>query len=114
MSGDTKREKGWERVQIQLFTLWMDEVLQQRQMNVEDFSIDLKDGIRLINFFELLSGLTIKMKYDLRPKNKIHMINNLNVALKFLTTEMGVKNPGCFAEDMPCQSLRTKCCRSEV
>ena len=28
------------------------------------------------------------------------MINNLNVALKFMDREMGVKNPGCFAEDI--------------
>ncbi|BFU18769.1 alpha-actinin, putative [Entamoeba histolytica HM-3:IMSS] len=94
------KEAGWVRVQIQLFTLWMDEVLQQRQMGVKDLAVDLKDGIRVINFFELLSGKTLKEKYDLRPKNRIQMVHNLHLAMQFLEKEMLVRNPGCFAEDV--------------
>jgi cortexillin 1/2 len=98
--GNSNKEKAWVRVQVQLFTLWMDEVLQQRQMHVNDLSVDLKDGIRLINFFELLSGKQLKERYDLTPKNRIHMIHNLSLAIHFMDTTMGVKNPGCFAEDI--------------
>ncbi|EMD43718.1 alpha-actinin, putative, partial [Entamoeba histolytica KU27] len=78
----------------------MDEVLQQRQMGVKDLAVDLKDGIRVINFFELLSGKTLKEKYDLRPKNRIQMVHNLHLAMQFLEKEMLVRNPGCFAEDV--------------
>ncbi|KAL7720120.1 Alpha-actinin [Entamoeba marina] len=100
MQGQTNKESAWVRVQIQLFTLWMNEVLEQRNMGVQDLAVDLKDGIRVINFFELLSGVTLKEKYDLRPKNRIQMVHNLHLAIQFLEREMHVRNPGCFAEDI--------------
>jgi len=59
--------------------------------------LDIQDGVRLINFFELLSGKRAK-GYDATPKNRINKINNLSIALNFLERDMFVSNPGCCAE----------------
>eukprot|EP01107_Rhizomastix_libera_P003271 TRINITY_DN1568_c0_g1_i1.p1 TRINITY_DN1568_c0_g1~~TRINITY_DN1568_c0_g1_i1.p1 ORF type:complete len:582 (-),score=244.19 TRINITY_DN1568_c0_g1_i1:63-1718(-) len=77
----------------------MAQTLQPRSMTVNDIRLDIQDGVRLINFFELLSGKRAK-GYDATPKNRINKINNLSIALNFLERDMFVSNPGCCAEDI--------------
>ena len=78
----------------------MDETLKKRNMEVKDLRTDLCDGIRLINFFELLCGHQMTEKYDKVPTNRIQKINNLSLALRFMERNCGVRNPGCSAEDV--------------
>jgi len=88
------------RVQELAFTAWMDETLKKRNMEVKDLSVDLCDGLKLINFFELLCGHQMTEKYDKVPTNRIQKINNLSLALRFMERNCGVRNPGCSAEDV--------------
>jgi len=88
------------RVQELAFTAWMDETLKKRNMEVKDLSVDLCDGIKLINFFELLCGHQMTEKYDKVPTNRIQKINNLSLGLRFMERNCGVRNPGCSAEDV--------------
>jgi len=88
------------RVQELAFTAWMDETLKKRNMEVKDLSTDLCDGLRLINFFELLCGHQMTEKYDKVPTNRIQKINNLSLGLRFMERNCGVRNPGCSAEDV--------------
>jgi len=78
----------------------MDETLKKRNMEVKDLSVDLCDGLKLINFFELLCGHQMTEKYDKVPTNRIQKINNLSLGLRFMERNCGVKNPGCSAEDV--------------
>jgi len=96
----SKKESTWIRVQELAFTAWMDETLKKRNMEVKDLSVDLCDGIKLINFFELLCGHKMTEKYDKVPTNRIQKINNLSLALRFMERNCGVRNPGCSAEDV--------------
>jgi len=96
----SKKESTWVRVQELAFTQWMDETLKKRNMEVKDLSVDLCDGIKLINFFELLCGHQMTEKYDKVPTNRIQKINNLSLALRFMERNCGVRNPGCSAEDV--------------
>jgi len=96
----SKKESTWVRVQEMAFTAWMDETLKKRNMEVKDLSVDLCDGLKLINFFELLCGHQMTEKYDKVPTNRIQKINNLSLGLRFMERNCGVKNPGCSAEDV--------------
>jgi len=96
----SKKESTWVRVQELAFTAWMDETLKKRNMEVKDLSVDLCDGIKLINFFELLCGHQMTEKYDKVPTNRIQKINNLSLGLRFMERNCGVRNPGCSAEDV--------------
>jgi len=96
----SKKESTWVRVQEMAFTQWMDETLKKRNMEVKDLRVDLHDGIKLINFYELLCGHQMTDKYDKVPTNRIQMINNISLAIRFMERNCGVKSPGCSAEDV--------------
>ena len=96
----SSKENTWVRVQELAFTQWMDEALKKRGMEVTDLRTDLEDGLRLIAFFEVLCGHPMPERYDKQPVQRIQKINNLSLALKFLDRDMGVRNPGCSAEDI--------------
>lgn len=93
------KDKSWELVQQKAFTAWMNETLAQRNLHVKDIA-ELGDGVMLCHFFEILSGKKIPTKIELKPTNRIQYIQNLAIALKFLDSDLGVRNPGCSAEDI--------------
>jgi len=79
----------------------MNETLQSIGIKVVDLSKDLEDGLKLAQFFVILSGgKKIHTKIEQRPVNRIQKIQNLHIALTFLEQELGMKNPGCSAEDI--------------
>lgn len=93
------REKKWEKAQIKAFKSWMNSYLEKRGLIIEDVTQDLKDGVRLISFLELVKG--IKMKGWHNPaKMRIHHIENANIALNFIQKELGVRLVGVGAEDV--------------
>jgi len=104
MSKDIK-EKGWERVQIKAFTSWLNNILQQRNLHLEDIQTDLSDGVKLVNFLELLSGKKLHQKYDQKPPGRIQAIQNLHIALQFLEKYMEVKTT-TSAEDFADKNLK--------
>eukprot|EP01132_Coremiostelium_polycephalum_P003267 gene3267-4090_t len=91
--------KDWEIVQEKAFTSWVNSVLDKRGEKIADVSKDLSDGVKLIVFLELISGKKLKSKYDFEPKNRITMIQNVAIALKFLEEELKIKVQGVGAED---------------
>lgn len=84
---------------LQAFTQWLSQTIQPKGYTVSDLRLDIQDGLKLIVFFETLSGKKVRQAYDRKPKNRISKISNLSVALNFLG-EMGIANPGCAAEDI--------------
>jgi cortexillin 1/2 len=76
----------------------MNETLAPSGIKINDLRVDLGDGIKLVQFFEVLVGKKIHQRLETRISTRIQKIQNLHIALKFLEAEMGVKNPGCSAE----------------
>jgi len=104
MSRDLK-EKGWEKVQIKAFTSWLNNILAQRNLSLQDIKTDLSDGVKLINFLELLGNKKVQQKYDMKPPSRIQCIQNLHIALQFLEKTMDVKTT-TSAEDFADQNLK--------
>jgi len=61
---------------------------------------DLCDGVKLINFLEILGDKRLQKKIDLNPASRIQKIQNCVLALEFMEKELAVKNSGCSAEDV--------------
>src|SRR5690348_2215664 len=82
---------------FQAFTSWLNGILSKREMEIKNIRTDLNDGVKLINFLELLSGKKFKGKYEQHPPSRIQKIENLFLALQFLQKEMLIK-PSASAE----------------
>jgi len=90
--------KDWEIVQEKAFTSWVNGVLRTVNENITDITADFSDGIRLILFLELLSNKKIGKKIETDPKSRIHKIQNIHLALKFVE-ELDVQVQGIGSED---------------
>lgn len=89
----------WEIVQEKAFTAWVNGVLDKIHEKVSDITVDFSDGIRLIQFLELLSGKKLGKKLEQDPKSRIHKIQNVYLAINF-TESLEVKPEGVAAEDI--------------
>jgi len=96
----SQKEASWIRVQEKAFTQWLNDTVKARNMEVKDLRTDLKDGLCLIAFFELLAGHNVSTRYERKPTQRIHMITNLAIALRFMESDLKIRNPGCSAEDI--------------
>lgn len=94
------KDQQWQVVQEKAFTAWINETLAIAHLKINNLRVDLGDGIKLVQFFEVLSGKKITTRLETKITTRIQKIQNLHIALKFLESEMGVKNPGCSAEDL--------------
>jgi len=90
--------KDWEIVQEKAFTSWVNGVLKPSDEHVKDITTDFSDGIKLILFLELLSNKKIGKKIEHDAKSRIHKIQNLHLALKFVE-ELDVQVQGVSSED---------------
>jgi len=99
--GRQQRDESWQLVQEKAFTAWMNETLAANNHHkITDLRLDLSDGVILATFFQLLSGKKVPTKIEVKPVTRIQKIQNLHIALTFMESEMGVRNPGCSAEDV--------------
>jgi len=94
------RDQSWQLVQEKAFTAWMNETLGPTGDKVSDVRVDLGDGVKFAHFLECLSGKKLGARLDAKANQRIQKIQNLVLALKYMDSEMGVKNPGCSAEDL--------------
>jgi cortexillin 1/2 len=90
------QDKGWVSVQIKAFTAWVNQTIAHRSSlgTITDLSKDFRDGVILVNFFELLAGKKMRDRWTQKPKHRIEQIQNIHLALLFMEKEMQVKNPG--------------------
>jgi actinin alpha len=72
--------KEWENVQQRVFTKWCNSHLRKRGREIKDLITDTKDGVQLINLYEIISDEQLAKWYH-DPKSKFHAIANLNVVL---------------------------------
>lgn len=95
------KDQAWQVVQEKAFTAWLNETLAAANMSkIKDLRSDIGDGTRLVQFLEVLAQKKITTRLETKITTRIQKIQNLHIALKFMESEMGIKNPGCSAEDL--------------
>lgn len=80
----------WKRIQQNTFTRWANEHLKTVSKHIGNLETDLCDGLRLITLIEVLSGRQLP-KHTKRPTFRSQKLENVSVALKFLTDDEGIK-----------------------
>jgi len=88
----------WERVQTKTFSGWVNSHIVKRGKKINSVLEDLDDGIALLTLLEVISGESVG-KFNQTPKMRIHKIENLNKALKFIS-EHGVKLASIGSEEI--------------
>jgi len=74
-----------EQLQRKIFSRWCNQKLSlSRDIQVNDVVTEIGDGVLLINLLEVLSETTFPGKFQKNPKMRVHKIDNLNNALKFV------------------------------
>jgi len=72
--------------------------LIKRGLKIESVLTDLSDGVNLLNLLETISDDSVG-KFNSKPKMRIHKIENMNKALKFIA-EHGVKLASIGSEEI--------------
>jgi hypothetical protein len=96
-----ERDKKWELVQIKAFKSWVNTTLTSKgHPPIDDIKVEFQDGIKLIQFLEIVTGKPVAQRYDKNPSQKIQKIQNLNIALDHIKDKLNVKLVGVGAEDV--------------
>lgn len=69
---------------------WANEHLKNVNRYIMALETDLADGLLLIALVEVLSGKRMP-RHNRRPTLKAQKLENINIALKFLTHDEGIK-----------------------
>lgn len=88
----------YDSIQQFAFTSWANYFLKGRDLCISDLTVDLSDGVLLINLLEVLAQTKLS-RFNAHPKLRIQRLSNLNVALNFLKeSKVSLVNIG--AEDV--------------
>ncbi|RWS17903.1 Filamin-C-like protein [Dinothrombium tinctorium] len=90
MEKELAEDAVWKRIQKNTFTRWANEHLKTVNKHIEALESDLSDGLRVIALVEVLSGKRLP-RHNKRPTMRAQKLENVNIALKFLTTSEGIK-----------------------
>lgn len=90
MERELAEDAVWKRIQQNTFTRWANEHLKTVNKTLASLETDLADGLRLIALIEVLSGKKLP-KHNKRPTFRSQKLENVCVALKFLTNDEGIK-----------------------
>jgi Ca2+-binding EF-hand superfamily protein len=90
-------DKNYAEVQSRTFTKWANTHLKGRGIALKNVVGDLEDGINLCYLLEAISGEPIQVNKN--PRQRIHKIENVNRALKFIE-QHDVKLAGTGAEEI--------------
>jgi len=86
--GKTQDRDAWINVQKKTFTRWANNHLKKRNIVIEDLYEDVKSGVVLLNLLEVIGGESVKtvlnVKYNKKPKMKLHMLENGNQVLNYV------------------------------
>ncbi|OAF68421.1 hypothetical protein A3Q56_03854, partial [Intoshia linei] len=90
-------DQKWKEQQRKTFTNWINSHLRKCSTQIEDIFDELKDGRKLIKLLEMLSK--DKIPTPDKGKMRLHMIANVNKALRFIASK-GVKLVSIGAEEI--------------
>jgi len=83
-SGLLLMEKTWEKIQQKTFTKWVNSHLNKRGQKLDNIQDDLKDGLKLISFLEIIGNEPLPAKYDKKPKLRVQYVSNVGLCFKYL------------------------------
>jgi len=74
----------WERIQVKTFTGWANMHLQKRGRKINSVLEDFRDGTNLIELLDAIAEDDFPKGWVKKPKSRIHNVENLSLALKFI------------------------------
>jgi len=90
----TKLKEQQEGIQRRTFLKWTNIHLRRGRMKIDSIDKGFQDGTALCTLCEVITGEKVgKRGWNHKPKNKIHELENLSTALKFLKSK-GLKTVG--------------------
>ena len=72
---------------------------------INDLSTDFSDGVKLIHLLEILSDKVVGQKYRTNPTSRFVKIENVNIALRFISQTLKVQLYIIGAEGIYCLLL---------
>jgi len=95
----------WAAIQEKVFTRWCNDYLSERGMMIQDLKTDLKNGLNLCNLIEIISGKSVG-RINKHPTINIQKLENIQLALDYITKVEGIKLVNVGAEDIHSGNLR--------
>jgi len=84
--GRVALDQEWVVLQQKIFSRWVKQKLQKKQIHVEDVVKDISDGTLLVSLIEVLSESTYPGK-PLKPTNsRVQKIDNVTLSLSLSLT----------------------------
>jgi len=81
----------WRNIQKNAFCRWANERLKTVDMEISDLETDFCDGVRLIRLAEALSGVTIKQRFNAKPRTRTQKLENVTMCLQFLERQQKLR-----------------------
>eukprot|EP00941_MAST-03F_sp_MAST-3F-sp1_P002340 g2340.t1 len=89
----SREEPQWVKVQKRAFLRWTNLQLRRARCQIDDLETGFKTGVALCRLCECISGERLR-KINKKPKMEIHMLENLNIAVKWLKTKVDLVGIG--------------------
>ena len=80
----------WKRIQKKTFKRWCNEHLKAKLLKIEELTVDLSDGVKLIVLLELLSQKKLG-RYNKKPRIHAQKMENSQLALDFITKKERIR-----------------------
>jgi Ca2+-binding EF-hand superfamily protein len=95
-----KSNEQFEATQIKVFSRWANKYVKERGLTVEDVTKDFKDGVKLINLLEIIGKEPMPGKWKAEPKNDFAKLENITLAIKYITEVKKVRLVGIGSQNI--------------
>uniref|UniRef100_A0A1I7VY84 Filamin/ABP280 repeat family protein n=1 Tax=Loa loa TaxID=7209 RepID=A0A1I7VY84_LOALO len=87
---EQQEDATWKRIQLNTFTRWVKQKLEQVDITVSDLETDFEEGLKLIRLVEVLSGKSFG-RHNKKVIFRHQKLENISLALQFLEKEEHIK-----------------------
>ncbi|CAG9538291.1 unnamed protein product [Cercopithifilaria johnstoni] len=87
---EQQHDAKWKRIQLNTFTRWVKQKLEQVNVTVSDLKTDFEEGLKLIRLVEVLSGKSFG-RHNKKVIFRHQKLENISLALQFLENEEHIK-----------------------
>jgi TPR repeat protein len=98
--------RSWEETQISTFTRWCNTKLSPHNVSISSVTTDFSDGTRLCQLLETLTGQEMETRWHRTPKMRFQMLENCNLALTYIQTEMQIRLVAIGGSDIVDQNTK--------
>ncbi|KAH0790010.1 putative alpha-actinin [Histomonas meleagridis] len=93
-------DRGWEETQIKVFTRWCQKYLSQQKIEFNDIRTDFRDGVKLLQLLQIIGKDPLPGKWHQVVKNRYHQLENVQLAIKYITEVKEIKLVGIHPEEI--------------